>query len=66
MSIMDKFTPRQRQIAKLLAQGLTQQQIAHKMGIRPNTVYKHTGNMRTRSGVNSTTTIAIKAIVEER
>jgi len=64
MSIMDKFTPRQRQIAKLLAQGLTQQQIAHKMGIRPNTVRSQTARMRARSGVNSTTLIAIKAYVE--
>jgi len=62
--MMDKFTPRQRDIAKLLAQGLTQQQIAHKLNVRPGTVRRHTSNMRERSGINSTTMIAIKAYVE--
>ena len=61
---MDKFTPRQQQVARLLAQGMTQQQIAHKLGIKAGTVYKHSENMRRRSGVNSTTSIAIKAIAE--
>lgn len=66
MTIMDKFTKRQREIARLLSQGLTQQQIAHRLGIRPGTVYKHSENMRRRAGVNSTTTIAIKAMTEGR
>ena len=66
MAIMDKFTPRQQQVARLLAQGMTQQQIAHRLGIRPNTVYRHTDNMRRRAGVDSTVTIAIKAMAEGR
>ena len=66
MTIMDKFTIRQREIARLLAQGLTQQQIAHRLGIRPNTVYRHTDNMRRRANVDSTTMIAIKAMIEGR
>ena len=64
MSIMDKFTNRQREVAKLLAQGLTQQQIAHRLGVQSGTVRRHTSNMRARTGINSTTMIAIKAYTE--
>ena len=64
MNIMDQLTARQQQVARLLAQGLTQEQIAHQLGIRPGTVRAHTSNMRRSTGINSTTTIAIKAFVE--
>ena len=64
VGIMDNFTDRQQQVARLLAQGLTQEQIAHQLGIHPGSVRRHTANMRRSTGINSTTTIAIKAYME--
>jgi DNA-binding NarL/FixJ family response regulator len=62
--IMDNFTNRQQQIARLLAQGLTQREIASQLKIKPGTVYRHTNDMRRSTGIRSTTTIAIKAMIE--
>ena len=63
---MDQLTKRQREVAKLLAAGLTQRQIAHILRISSRTVYDHTNNMRRRTGIESTTAIAIKAHSETR
>ena len=62
VGIMDNFTDRQQQIARLLAQGLTQREIAFQLQIKPGTVYRHTNDMRRVTGIRSTTTIAIKAM----
>lgn len=61
---MARLTPRQQEIAKMLADGLTQRQIAHKLGIKDRSVYNHTQRMRERTGIYSTTAIAIKVATE--
>lgn len=62
MSIMDKLTPREKQIAKLLASGMTQRQIAQKLGIEVGSCYNHTRRMRSRTG-ETTMSIAVKAAI---
>jgi len=64
VNIMEKLTPRQREIARLLADGLTQRQVAYQLGIKSRSVYNHTQRMRDRTGVRSTVTIAVKAAME--
>ena len=66
MSIMDQLTPRQQDVARLLGQGLSQQQIAYILKVKPGTIRRHTSNMRERTGICSTTMIAIKAHVENK
>jgi len=61
--MMAKLTTRQRQIAALLAAGLTQRQIAHRLGIAEQTCYNTTQAMRDRTGT-TTAVIAVKAAAE--
>lgn len=58
---MSKLTPRQQQIARLLATGKTQRQIAHELGVAQQTIYNTTAAMRARTNEPSTFSIAIKA-----
>lgn len=41
VSSIDNLTERQRQVAKLIAQGLTPNQIGERLWIHPNAVYYH-------------------------
>ena len=65
VSIMDKLTNRERQIAKLLATGMTQRQIAHALGIKAGSCYNHTQRMRDRTG-ETTVSLAVKAALSIR
>lgn len=56
---MEKLTPRQKQIAKLLVAGYSQKTIAHQLGISRHTIYGHTRDMRERTG-KTTVGIAVR------
>jgi DNA-binding NarL/FixJ family response regulator len=36
-----RLTPRQQQVARLVARGLSNSEIAHQLGVRPNTIDAH-------------------------
>jgi DNA-binding CsgD family transcriptional regulator len=48
-----KLTPRQSEIAELVAQGLTNKEIGKHIGMSPKTVQVHLGIMFARLGVVS-------------
>lgn len=53
-------TPRQRQVAQLLAQGMTRQQIARTMHMSASGVDKHLDRLNREIGaINSTNAVAI-------
>ncbi len=47
------LTPRQRQVLRLVADGLTSQQIGEKLGLSARTVERHIANIMGRLGVRS-------------
>lgn len=51
---MTKLSARQDQIAKLLDRGLTQGEVALKLGISRRTVEGHAAKMRAKLGVDTT------------
>lgn len=51
---MSKLTKREREVARLLASGKTQQQIAHALGLVPRTVYVYTNTIRRKVGASTT------------
>src|SRR5205823_2018880 len=52
------LTPRQRQVALLIAQGLTDRQIASRLGISVRTAESHTEQVRTKLGHTSRAQVA--------
>jgi non-specific serine/threonine protein kinase len=55
------LTPRERQVAVLVAQGLTNRQIAEHLVIGETTVASHVANCLAKLGLRSRTLIAVKA-----
>lgn len=53
------LTPRQMQVASLVAQGLTNEQIARRLGVSPRTVRKHLEGVFAVSGCRGRTAVAI-------
>ena len=51
---MSKLTPRQQEVARLLASGKTQRQIARALVIAPITVYTYTKQIRRKVGAETT------------
>jgi len=49
-----QLTPRQHEIIRLIAKGLTSQDIASRLGLSERTIAFHRANIRTRLGVDST------------
>jgi len=45
-TLMSKLTRREREVAKLLATGQSQRQIAHTLTLAPRTVYSYTESIR--------------------
>jgi predicted ATPase/DNA-binding CsgD family transcriptional regulator len=60
----DLLTPRQRQVAGLVAQGLTDRQIAARLVISPRTAESHVEQILTRLAVRSRAEIAAWAVVQ--
>lgn len=52
-------TPRQRQVVELVAGGLTNQQVGHRLGMSPRTVRKHLEGLFALSGARSRTELAV-------
>jgi DNA-binding NarL/FixJ family response regulator len=58
---MDVLTPREREVVRLLAQGMAQTDIARVLCIEYTTVKKHAAAARQKTGSESTMKLAIKA-----
>jgi DNA-binding NarL/FixJ family response regulator len=52
------LTPRQQEVALLIAQGLTNPEIAQRLGLSTFTVRHHVSNILRRLGVQSRTQVA--------
>jgi len=55
---VDPLTPREREIANLLAEGLSNAQLARRLFISPKTAAVHVGNILRKLGVSSRTEVA--------
>lgn len=49
----EALTPRQQQVARLAARGLSNSEIAHELGVKPNTVDAHLKKIYTTLQVHS-------------
>jgi DNA-binding CsgD family transcriptional regulator len=49
----DAITEREREVLALVADGLTDAQIADRLTVSPHTVHRHIANARTKLGVRS-------------
>lgn len=58
------LTPREKQVADLLARGLSEKEIAERLNISPATVNNHTRNIRERFGLNKNSEIILLYIAE--
>lgn len=56
------LTKRQAQILRLMAEGLTYAEIAHRLGIRPTTIYTHVENLYSTLHVSNRTEAVILAL----
>jgi len=52
------LTPREREVAQLIGQGMSNRSIAEQLFISPATVARHVANINTKLGFNSRTQIA--------
>jgi len=56
------FTPREQQVAGLLADGLSDRSVAKALMISPKTVEKHVGALLRKTGTNSRTAAVMRAL----
>lgn len=63
-SVKTSFTEREREIADLLARGLSEKEIAGKLNISPATVNNHTRNIREKFGLSKNSEIILAYIAE--
>jgi len=56
------LTPREVQVAKLVCEGLDNEQIGHKLHIAYNTVRAHLGNMFRKVGVRGKATLILEFV----
>ena len=62
MKDIDKLTPREREVLKLLAGGDASKVIADKLGISENTVEVHRKNIYGKMGVHSAAQAVLAAV----
>ncbi|MFC7493544.1 MULTISPECIES: alpha/beta fold hydrolase [unclassified Nocardioides] len=55
----ESITPREREVLELVAQGLTDAQIAERLVVSAHTVHRHIANARTKLGVRSRSAAAV-------
>lgn len=60
-AVPEPLTLRESEILELIAAGLTNQEIADRLFVSPQTVKKHTGNVYSKLGVHSRTAAAARA-----
>lgn len=53
-SDLDRLTPREREVLRTLAQGLSREQAAHRLGIHWRTLDTHTARVRDKLDLNKT------------
>lgn len=58
---LDRLSPREREVSRLIAQGLTNRQIARALAITEKTVGSHVDHMMTKLALRSRTRIAVWA-----
>jgi DNA-binding NarL/FixJ family response regulator len=56
------LTPRERQVAVLIAQGLTNRQIASELIVAESTAERHVANIMNKLGVNARSQVAAWAV----
>jgi DNA-binding CsgD family transcriptional regulator len=56
------LTPREREVAALVAEGLSNAEIGERLMLRPGAVSSHLGNIMRRLGVRSRIRVAIWAV----
>jgi len=56
----DTLTPRQQEVARLAARGLSNAEIAHELDIKPNTVISHLKKIYSTLDVHSRTELGYK------
>lgn len=57
---MSKLTQREREVARLLGQGMQPTQIAQRLCVSHSTVKTHIANMRDKTGAGSTLELAVQ------
>lgn len=63
-SVNTSFSKREREIADLLARGLSEKEIAAKLNISPATVNNHTRNIREKFDLSKNSEIVLLYIAE--
>ncbi|HLM29055.1 MAG TPA: response regulator transcription factor, partial [Acidimicrobiales bacterium] len=58
----DALTPREREVIRLLAEGLTNSQLAERLFISPRTAAVHVSNILAKLGMSSRTEVAAWAV----
>lgn len=56
------LTPRQREVLKLIAEGVPTKKIAHRLGISPKTVDAHRAELMTRLGIRDVAGLVLLAV----
>lgn len=59
-----ELTPRERQIAEMVVNDLTESAMARKLGIAPATVHGHLARLRKKLGVDTRCAVAVRILVE--
>ena len=62
MSPWDTLTPREREVLKLIGEGLKNKEIADYLFISPNTVEKHRSNLMEKLNLHSSSALTAYAI----
>lgn len=57
------LSPRQAEVARLLCDGLTQDQVAHRLGLATRTVEAHVGLQRAKTGRESTLAAVVNLVL---
>jgi DNA-binding CsgD family transcriptional regulator len=58
-----EFTPRENEILRLLARGMSTKEISYQMGIRATTVVSHRRNIYMKTGINSLQQLMVFAVL---
>lgn len=61
-SVLPELTPRERDVLRLLAEGLTNRQVAERLVVSEHTVHRHVANILRKLGLPSRTAAAAHAV----
>jgi DNA-binding NarL/FixJ family response regulator len=60
-SLLDELSAREREVLALIAQGLSDTQIAERLVISPHTVHRHVANILAKLGLRTRAAAAARA-----